>query len=87
LHIKDLRIIANRDLKDVILVDNFMYSYSFQFENGVPILPYFGGKEDDELEHLAKLLEKVAQIDESIDLREVVSSIFRSEMIDKFGQR
>jgi CTD small phosphatase-like protein 2 len=47
LHIKDLRIIANRDLRDIILVDNFMYSYSFQMENGVPILPYFGGKDDD----------------------------------------
>lgn len=29
LHIKDLRIIANRELRDVLLVDNFMYSYSF----------------------------------------------------------
>lgn len=28
-HVKDLRILANRELKDVILVDNQLYSYSF----------------------------------------------------------
>ena len=28
-HIKDLRIVANRDLKDMVLVDNAVYSFGF----------------------------------------------------------
>ena len=28
-HIKDLRIIKNRNLKDVIIVDNAVYSFGF----------------------------------------------------------
>jgi CTD small phosphatase-like protein 2 len=35
----------NRDLKDVVLVDNAAYSYSFQLDNGIPVLPYYEGKD------------------------------------------
>jgi len=28
-HIKDLRIFANRDMKDLILIDNAAYSFAF----------------------------------------------------------
>lgn len=48
---KDLRIL-NRPMKDVILIDNAAYSYAFQLDNGVPILPYFKGKHDYELKAL-----------------------------------
>ena len=36
-YLKDLRIIENRDLKDIIIVDNSMTSYALQIENGIPI--------------------------------------------------
>lgn len=49
--VKDLRIL-NRPMKDVILIDNAAYSYAFQLDNGVPILPYFKGKHDYELKAL-----------------------------------
>eukprot|EP00353_Schmidingerella_taraikaensis_P008644 CAMPEP_0185577010 /NCGR_PEP_ID=MMETSP0434-20130131/7809_1 /TAXON_ID=626734 ORGANISM="Favella taraikaensis, Strain Fe Narragansett Bay" /NCGR_SAMPLE_ID=MMETSP0434 /ASSEMBLY_ACC=CAM_ASM_000379 /LENGTH=65 /DNA_ID=CAMNT_0028194447 /DNA_START=356 /DNA_END=553 /DNA_ORIENTATION=- len=51
--IKDLRVIKNRDLKDVILVDNSVYSFGFQLDNGVPIIPYFNDPTDQELVYLA----------------------------------
>jgi CTD small phosphatase-like protein 2 len=44
LHIKDLRIL-NRSLAEMILVDNAAYSYAFQLENGIPILPFYEGKD------------------------------------------
>jgi CTD small phosphatase-like protein 2 len=47
MYIKDLRII-NRSMADMILVDNAAYSYNFQLDNGVPILPFYHG-EDFEL--------------------------------------
>ena len=42
----------------MILVDNSPLSYLYQIENGVPILPYYGG-EDNELLALEKYLDKV----------------------------
>lgn len=45
MYIKDLRII-NRPLSDMVLIDNAAYSYSFQLENGIPILPYYEGSND-----------------------------------------
>lgn len=53
--VKDLRIL-NRPMKDVLLVDNAAYSYAFQLDNGVPILPYFKGKNDYEMQALQNYL-------------------------------
>ena len=53
--IKDLRII-NRPLSEQILIDNAAYSYYFQLENGVPIIPYYQGSVDFELRELEKYL-------------------------------
>jgi len=50
--IKDLRVIANRDLKDIVLVDNSVLSFCLQVNNGIPILPFYSDSEDEELLHL-----------------------------------
>lgn len=50
--IKDLRVITNRDLKDVLLVDNAAYSFGYQVDNGIPIIPFYNDKNDRELMHL-----------------------------------
>ena len=50
--IKDLRIIKNRSLKDLVIVDNAVYSFGFQLDNGVPILPFYDDKLDEEMLHL-----------------------------------
>ena len=54
--IKDLRIIKDRELKDMIIVDNLVYSFGFQIENGVPILEFTDDKKDEELMHLGDYL-------------------------------
>ena len=46
LNVKDLRIIKNRNLKKVILIDNSAHTYLFQPENAIPIFSYYGDKED-----------------------------------------
>ena len=38
----------NKDLSQVILVDNSFYAYWFNVDNGVPILS-FNGNQDNEL--------------------------------------
>lgn len=55
-HVKNLKIISNRKKEDLLLIDNLVYSYAFDLENGIPIKPYISGKNDFELEYLADIL-------------------------------
>jgi CTD small phosphatase-like protein 2 len=60
-YVKDLRIIANRSLRDVVIVDNAVYSFGFQLENGIPIIPYYNNREgDEELLHLINYISTLA---------------------------
>lgn len=58
-HIKDFRVIGNRKPQNLILVDNLLYSFAANFENGIPIKPYIKGKDDWELMYLADVLTKL----------------------------
>lgn len=76
IHIKDLRRI-NRPLSRVLLVDNSAYSYGLQIDNGVPILPYYQGKEDRELHHLASFLTMISLYQfRDMDLRQILRGVF-----------
>ena len=44
--IKDLRIVKNRSLGDIIIVDNLVHSFGLQLDNGIPILDFVDNKED-----------------------------------------
>lgn len=44
---------------DSILVDNLIYSYSFQLNRGIPICPFVDDKMDVELRDLATILERI----------------------------
>jgi len=39
-YVKDLRIIHDRSLEDVIIVDNSILSFAAQLDNGVPICSF-----------------------------------------------
>ncbi|CAD8196658.1 unnamed protein product [Paramecium octaurelia] len=62
-HIKDLRTL-NRNLKDIILIDNSAYSFAYQLNNGIPIIPYLDNKKDDELMELEKYLMELLNVDD-----------------------
>lgn len=66
LYIKDLRIL-NRDLKNVIMVDNAPYAFACQLDNGYPMISYFTNKNDKELSTLKNYLEEQAEVG---DIRE-----------------
>jgi CTD small phosphatase-like protein 2 len=46
LFIKDLRIIGNRKLKDSILIDNYVHSFAFNIDNGIPIVEWRNDRND-----------------------------------------
>jgi len=66
--VKDLRIIKNRELKNMIIVDNLAHSFGFQIENGIPILEWHNNKKkDSELKYLMDYLLEILYAD---DVRE-----------------
>jgi len=57
-YVKDLRIFEpSRKLEDIVIVDNAVYSFGYQLENGIPIIPFYDDKKDEELLHLTQYLE------------------------------
>lgn len=46
----------------MVLVDNAAYSYAFQVDNGIPILPYYHGDTDFELKALQHYIESMVMI-------------------------
>lgn len=56
LYVKDLRIFKGRSLMDIILVDNAGYSFGYQIDNGIPIIPFYKNKDDTELKDLIPYL-------------------------------
>ena len=76
--IKDLRIIRNRELKDLIIVDNSLYCYGYQINHGVPILPYYGNENDEELLELNNFLVGLGK--EDIDVEGSIKDYFATEL-------
>ena len=66
--IKDLRIFANRNLSEMVLIDNASYSFAYQIDNGIPIISWHEDREDRELFNLIDYLQSLIDVE---DIREV----------------
>lgn len=67
--VKDLRILENRNLKEMLIIDNSCLSFAFNINNGVPILPFYDNEQDEELKHLTYYLNRL--LDQSVvDVRD-----------------
>jgi len=55
-HVKDLRVISNRNIKDILIIDNSCLSFALNIDNGIPILPFYDNRTDEELKHLTYYL-------------------------------
>ena len=55
-YIKDLRIIVNKKLCEMVIIDHVSSSFPFQIENGIPILPWEIDPYDNELKYLTTFL-------------------------------
>lgn len=60
---KDLRVLNPRPTDRVLIVDNNLYCYGLNLSQGVPVLPFTGDQEDQELPRLAGYLEFLAALD------------------------
>ena len=73
-YVKDLRIIADREMKDMVIVDNSIISFLFNMSNGVPIHSFVGQKDDEELMYMVSYLEEIYEKD---DVRDHISETFK----------
>ena len=79
---KDLRVIKNRELRDLVLVDNAVYSFILNLENGIPIIPYYDNIKDNEL---VKLKDFLLQLKNVEDVRPFILKYFEWETFLKHG--
>jgi len=49
LHIKDLRIFVDWKIENLIMVDNSSFVFGLNYDNGIPIIPFYYDETDDEL--------------------------------------
>mmetsp|Transcript_28668 Transcript_28668/g.51039 ORF Transcript_28668/g.51039 Transcript_28668/m.51039 type:complete len:403 (+) Transcript_28668:805-2013(+) len=63
-HIKDLRVLGNRRLQDIVIVDNAAYSFAYQLDNGIPIISWYSDPADKELFNLVHYLKVLAVVDD-----------------------
>ena len=63
-YVKDLRIFKNVPLKDMLIVDNAVYSFGAQLANGIPMTPFKENLEDKEFHYLIMYLEKLMEDDD-----------------------
>lgn len=80
-HIKDLRVIGNRNLQDLVLIDNAAYSFGFQVDNGIPIIPFYDNPADQELRHLTPYLKFLGS---AKDMRDINRETFKLHMYTSF---
>ena len=85
MYVKDLAIIADRNLKDVIIVDNSIISFAFNLQNGIPIKAFLGDKNDEELLFMVTYLEELFS---KPDVRTHIDSTFKlQEFTEKYAKR
>jgi len=81
IYIKDLRVFANRNLQDVVIVDNAAYSFGYQIENGIPCAPYYDNKQDQELRHLIPYCKFLSGVK---DMREMNKQTFKMHVYSMY---
>lgn len=54
--VKDLRMLTGLNTTKIVLVDNSPHCFAPQIHNGIPILPYYQGRNDNELPKLYEFL-------------------------------
>ncbi len=69
----------NRNIKDIIIIDNSPTSYAFNPQNGIPIKSWFEDKNDNELEKLEPFLKFLSKVD---DIKLYIPSIVKDNEID-----
>lgn len=77
-YVKDLRILKNINLRDAIIIDNSILSFAFHLDNGIPILPFYDNKNDNEFLSLINYLNFLSEVP---DIRKENRKMFKLEFL------
>jgi Dullard-like phosphatase family protein len=84
-YVKDLRIISDRKMEDLCIVDNSIVAFAFNLDNGVPINDFRGDEPmDEELIYMTSYLEDIYHYD---DIREPNISNFKLSEIQQNARK
>jgi len=81
IYIKDLRIIKERELKDMIIIDNSLFSFANQLDNGILVTSFFNDSNDSFLLNLINYLQYY--ILNAYDVRIINKENFKFQEIKK----
>jgi len=56
---KPLEIFKDRLIQNMVIVDNHLYSFGYDIDNGIPIIPFYNDCEDDQLVRLYRVLKYI----------------------------
>lgn len=62
MYVKDLRVLGQRNLQDVLIIDNAAYSFGYHVDNGIPCIPFYDNKADQQLKHFIVYAKYLASI-------------------------
>lgn len=68
-YVKDLRVFHQYKMEEIVLIDNAVYSFGHQLDNGIPIFNYIQGEDDKQLLYLKEYLELIKGKDIIKDLK------------------
>ena len=77
MYVKDLKSL-NRELKNLIIIDNNPSSFALNTENGIPIESWYDDLNDRELQNLEPILEFLSSVS---DVRDYIKQIVNGSQI------
>jgi CTD small phosphatase-like protein 2 len=84
-YVKDLRIISDRKMEDMVIVDNSIVAFAFNLDNGVPINDFRGEEPmDEELIYMTSYLEDIYHYE---DIREANINNFKLSEIQQSARK
>ena len=87
IYIKDLRVFHLIDLCDIIIIDNSALSFALHLDNGIPILPFYDNKNDNELMILANYLKELSNSEDiSVSNRKFMKYYHETSSEDDQGE-
>ena len=68
-------------MKNLVIVDNSLYCYGYQIENGIPVIPFYEDQNDCELLELQEFLMRVSKVQ---DVRPFITNYFKYNLFELF---
>ena len=77
MYIKNLKVLGQRNLSDVLIIDNAAYSFGYQLDNGIPCIPFYDDKNDVELKNFMAYARHLATVPNMVSFNRNYFQLFK----------